>query len=55
MFECKCGERFEMPDKKPIRNRRMLAHPEQDIEDDYLEMCPYCREVERFHEITENT
>lgn len=53
LFECECGERFEMPDNKPIRNRRRLAHPEQDMEDDYLEFCPFCRAVERFHEVEE--
>jgi len=50
MFECKCGEQFEMPQKKVIHNRRRLGHPEQDQEDDFVEMCPWCRAVERFYE-----
>ena len=53
LFECECGEQFEMPAKKVIRNRRRLARPEQDMEDDFLEFCPVCREVEKFHEIEE--
>ena len=51
MFECECGEQFEMPQWKAIHNRRRLAHPEQDQEDDFIEICPYCRAVEKFHEV----
>jgi len=53
MFECECGEQFETPDRKPIRNRRRLGHPEQDQEDDYLDQCPACRAVERMWEVAE--
>ena|GEM_PF-6614210 len=52
MFECHdCGEIFERPAKKIIHNRRMFGHPEHDSPDDYLEICPFCRAVERFQEI----
>jgi len=54
MYECECGERFETPDRKVIHNRRPLAHPEQDMEDDFIERCPVWRAVGRFHEVEDD-
>ena len=53
MWECEtCDAQFETPDKKCVKGRRG-GHPDMDEEDDFLDQCPECGQVERMHEIEE--